>query len=647
MDWQRQVQSPRVSQGLARAVLGLVIFAQVAHAAPHGPPASPAERDPGASSAQRIQAGNALLALVTEDTCISAGTEVRVLVSLSAATTPIVAGQFFLTYDNVVLEFVAIQPGDVPFTMELSRAINEVAGTIDYAVSVPVGSSGTMEDATMAVADFTAIRDVCAPTDLVAFRAHDPPTRLSDAFGGAIEPALADLTIQQQAPQFVLFTINAGSVDQGCELQGSIDAFIVDDCCISANGVTVNVRIVDDNADLSTNLTISQVDVSTVHVGGSVTVSGLTSCPATLEVTIDASDCCGLAAAQEVRTGDVVDTSAPQLTCPDDLVVTPPPGACAAEVLFDLPVALDNCDAAPVVMCSESSGDTLPSGTTPVTCEATDACGNEAACAFDVTVREFNDLLAEVQYGGVLAAGPISRCVRFEFWNCGVTDQTPLAVVDEVLEFYGGWTLASVDVPCGEFTCVTARDDLHTLRRTVDPIDIDVPNGTYAASFVGVTDTDLIGGNLDSWNPTGHSDVIDILDFGVFMSRWGTIYGTGDTPCGTAAPHADINGDGLVDSIEFSFIQINFLKEQAPNCCGAPGVTAACASPVTRISVKELLRTGRAELTIADLNHDGWVDMDDIAAFAQGVRPEPAPKRATHATDRVPASRLRSIRSDQ
>jgi hypothetical protein len=43
--------------------------------------------------------------------------------------------------------------------------------------------------------------------------------------------------------------------------------------------------------------------------------------------------------------------------------------------------------------------------------------------------------------------------------------------------------------------------------------------------------------------------------------------------------------------------------------------------PITRISVQELRRRGLHDLIVADLNHDGWLDVQDMEAFANGDRP--------------------------
>ncbi len=243
-----------------------------------------------------------------------------------------------------------------------------------------------------------------------------------------------------------------------------------------------------------------------------------------------------------------------------------------------------------------------------MTASATDACGNTGTCSFQVTVSGDNELVVTV---GLDTSFTGTRCITFELWNCTTLQKETLS---EVLEFTNG--LASgvtILVPCtkGPFDCITARDTLHTLRTTVTPTVVDAQ---YVASF---TDGDkLLGGNLndDKW--------IDILDFGVFSWKYGTKYKdgaevpgpdvNGNTTCSTGYPHADISGDGLVNTNDFNWIQSNFLKSHEANCCGQPGFRDD-ASAITRISVDELFAQGLGELAAGDFNGDGWLDEEDMS----------------------------------
>jgi hypothetical protein len=85
----------------------------------------------------------------------------------------------------------------------------------------------------------------------------------------------------------------------------------------------------------------------------------------------------------------VRDTTAPLITCPDDIVTSTDPGECTAKVNFTVPVT-DACDANPSVICVPASNTALPIGLTTVFCTGSDACGNISMCSFTVTVEELD-----------------------------------------------------------------------------------------------------------------------------------------------------------------------------------------------------------------------------------------------------------------
>jgi len=141
-------------------------------------------------------------------------------------------------------------------------------------------------------------------------------------------------------------------------------------------------------------------------------------------------------------------------------------------------------------------------------------------------------------------------------------------------------------------------------------VDFTTPVGIqYEAVFAD----DLLGGNLndDAW--------VDILDFGTFSYLYGPAIPS-TTDCSTAAPHADIDGDGQVETNDFTYIQTNFLETHDPACCSGPAPLGG-SQPVTSVSVEDLIARGLSELAAGDLNGDGWLDEQDIVAFMQGARP--------------------------
>ena len=223
----------------------------------------------------------------------------------------------------------------------------------------------------------------------------------------------------------------------------------------------------------------------------------------------------------------------------------------------------------------------------------------------------------------------LTRCIKFTlFTNC---TQEPLVFSDDVtfggiFEFIGKST-GKVKIPgSGQWDCITAQDQMHTLRSCYTFGPNDCVGGQLNASFSGdprLGGNWLIGGNLDGWkkdDPTANPslDVIDILDYGTFVSQYLRNYGFTDTPCGTPGPNADINGDGVVDLDDYAFVSMNFLTSSKQCCCGPQ---TASVNAITEISVAQLRAEGLGDLAVADLNGDGLLNLADMAAFDQGVRP--------------------------
>jgi len=304
----------------------------------------------------------------------------------------------------------------------------------------------------------------------------------------------------------------------------------------------------------------------------------------------------------------IVDTTDPVFTStPADISVPADAGFCSAVVTITPATADDNCGTVNVTGVRSDSlplSAPYPSGITQITWTAVDPCGNSATHVQNVEVMAFSELVLTVELQGMIAAGPFDRCIDLELFGCpGGT------IVSTNVTFTGGSGTVTILVPCTAvaYDCATAGDPLHTLRSTSN---VSVSGTQYVASFTG--GAALRGGNADG------NEYIDILDFGVFAAQFNTAVGA-DTPCSTAGPNADFNGDGFVDMADFTFIQINFLAFDQPDCgCPLPmegWVREGRSMPVERISVADLRRMGRPELAAADLNGDGWLDVQDMVLF--------------------------------
>lgn len=355
---------------------------------------------------------------------------------------------------------------------------------------------------------------------------------------------------------------------------------------------------------------------------------------------------------------DVIANNVVTIDVPESIKTNVDCGQPTAIEAWDAPTVSDSCGNA-TLTCLEQhqsastasparmTGGEFVTGATNICCSATsDWCGKVAGSpgspgsaasdtggdgCWTVEVNDQTALDITIGLSPSASSAPgdgLTRCIKFTLY--ANTIQAP-QYFEESIEFGGDLDLAgkskdALKIPGhGNWDCITAWDQLHTLRSCYLFDGADCEGGRLTASFRGdpaFGGNWLIGGNLDGWkkNVDGSQPslfVIDVLDYGTFLSQFGADYGTGDTPCGTDGPHADIDGDGLVTVDDYAFISMNFLAS-SKNCCGVEGLPAAA---VTEVTVEELRRRGDGNLAVADLNGDGVLNVDDMNAFMQGARP--------------------------
>ena len=298
-----------------------------------------------------------------------------------------------------------------------------------------------------------------------------------------------------------------------------------------------------------------------------------------------------------------------------------------------------------------NGGGTLPVGFTNFCCTATsDWCDKEAEDCWTIEVNDQVGLDIEIALSPTSQSKPaddLVRCIKFTLYPN--TLQEPFRFEQDIsfggLDAFVGKSKDAIKIPTiGQWDCISAWDKLHTLRSCYLFGADDCVGGRLQATFKGdpaFGGNWLIGGNLDGWKKeksggTGEPSefVIDILDYGTFASQWGVNYGSGDTPCGTPGPNADINGDGLVTMEDYAFISMNFLasaKECCDYCAVRDPVTGVCkeglpagtlVQGLTEVSVRELREAGLGDLAAGDVNGDGLLNVEDMNSFMQGARPE-------------------------
>lgn len=266
-------------------------------------------------------------------------------------------------------------------------------------------------------------------------------------------------------------------------------------------------------------------------------------------------------------------------------------------------LAIDNASLnqpeTPVVTGARSDGkalgDPYPIGDTTITWTANDRCGNTSAKTQTVTVKDKYTANVTLQIEGA-HSGSTTRIVALTFGSSG-GDKVEKPAAMEV-EFTNGVASFDVDIPVGySWTCISAKDLQHTLRKQAS---MGIVGTEYKA------DITLIGGDLTNDN------LVDILDFGVFAGQFGDNY---KGPYPFTQRDADITGDGLVTSAEFTFIQSKFLQRGDAECTAGAGGQAAGQTSIGLIQMAREI--GMQNAIASDQNMDRVIDMKDVNLFIQ------------------------------
>ncbi|MCO6437520.1 MAG: hypothetical protein J5J06_10570 [Phycisphaerae bacterium] len=524
-------------------------------------PGAFAQSTGGPTLCVEIQAG-----AYPDSTCYDEGEVVDARIALGASTEPVAGGRIVLQYDPACLDLVHVGacPGS-PYAHVLTAAVNESLGTIVYAVS-----SASRSDRV-------------------------------ESSNGSIRLPQAQLT---------------GPADLGCL------TFVKTADCTSCA-----VCLVEDNPQ----------DTYLWNAIG----------------TLITPDACGCSAPLR-RNGDL------SLTSPSGGTYTADCDTLARLVTWSAPVAAnDSCDTDPSMVCTAvhdggqaipastiTNGGLLPVGTTSFACTAWNDCGDTVTGEWVVEVENEVALDVVVELSPEMIADTFNRCINFNlFTDCGTMPETVCETVHfgepPAPDHLGRATLT---VPAANYSCIAAQDILHTLAAcdvpVCNPAQWDSDNeregtGKLSVSYVGDPGQGgnwLTGGNLDAWKPGisfSSANTINILDYVTLMSEIGngaSYPPHGDTECDSSSctlpgPHGDINADGMVDSLDFSFVVDNFLMQSPPCCCTPPAATAPGAR--TSITVKELGEMGLGQAAVyADIDRNAVVDMEDIALYMQGTEPD-------------------------
>ena len=138
-------------------------------------------------------------------TCFAVGNDLFFDVYVDSPPFQVAAGQFSVEYDRAVLDFVAIQPGDAPYTQVPVQIVDEAAGTLFWVSSVAGGGTGSSSTSRVARLQFRAIQDDCDGSQQVAFDPLEEPIVIASGSGQSATLPLSNplpVTIDSSGPVF-------------------------------------------------------------------------------------------------------------------------------------------------------------------------------------------------------------------------------------------------------------------------------------------------------------------------------------------------------------------------------------------------------------------------------------------------------------
>ncbi len=220
---------------------------------------------------------------------------------------------------------------------------------------------------------------------------------------------------------------------------------------------------------------------------------------------------------------DMTDITAPQIECPEDIIVEVDEGQCGAVVDFEVLFEDDQPDA--ILELSIPSGSLFEVGSTEVSATATDSSGNMATCLFNIVVQDNMppvilcdniDVVLDVQ--GV-ANIPVEHLFTDLFDNCGIA-----SVEASQLDF----TVEDLGINVVELTATDVNGNVATCfaQVTVSPTESNEFAVTAYMLVNADTNEDLFlleeGMKIDiATLPTLHLDIRAITTADVESVRFG------------------------------------------------------------------------------------------------------------------------------
>ena len=237
-------------------------------------------------------------------------------------------------------------------------------------------------------------------------------------------------------------------------------------------------------------------------------------------------------------------------------------------------------------------------GTADVDATVADNATNTGDAVQEHFIINKNQILVDVQLEGL--GNAISRTVTFWVSDCGGAGST-LAINKSIAFDAFGFGFTALTGGDGIRANLTNFDisakEAHVLRRLISGQTLVGGQANIAFTQAGGPNTHLLAGDFNTDN------FVDVLDFSILATHFNT-----------TNTQADVDGNGLTDSPDFSAIVANFFVH------GDYKATCNSTEPLTGTRPQRSVSVGSLAPAVSwasDLNGDGVVNTTDIKAFAK------------------------------
>jgi hypothetical protein len=208
---------------------------------------------------------------------------------------------------------------------------------------------------------------------------------------------------------------------------------------------------------------------------------------------------------QCTATVNVVDTLAPDLSCPPDVTLYATASECGITYSFADPVASDNCAASVSQIAGLASGSLFPVGSTLLTFEAVDSAGNTSSCSYEVLVIDTIAPLISCVPDITINSDPGACDALVFFPNPSTSDNCAGSVLTQTAGLPSG-----SDFPVGvtevEFTVTDASGNTASCGFSVTVIDNELPQIIFCPTNLSIPANPALCGAVVNFIPPSATD---------------------------------------------------------------------------------------------------------------------------------------------